>query len=61
MNKFIELFVGGRPYFINVSHIVLIKKSENNAVVYFTPLNPDRWSCMTVDESYDEVLKLITE
>lgn len=60
MARFVELHNNGRPVIVNTNSLQLVNKLEEGQVrLFFNDDEYDSW--LDVDESYDEVKRLLME
>ena len=56
--KFISVTIKGEKWCINTAHIVAIKNDSGKATISFTP---DGTVGLPIDQTYEEVMKLLQE
>lgn len=62
MSKFIKVSVLSEKYVINVDHIISITQvSDDKPLIRLTPCSQNDYGCIYPDQSYEEVIRLISE
>ena len=60
MNKFIKVTTSGETFYVCVNHILAVKPLTTGCAIFLTsPILNN--ACMTVDESWENVLSQINE
>ena len=61
MADFIEVHLQGKPQLVNLDWVENIWPTENGTQIYFAFTSPDDTSqaFITIDESYDEIKRII--
>jgi len=60
MKEFIEVTVKGKEQAINVNHIIQFVPFEGKCKIVTTQYLSDQHKIITVDESYDEIKRIIS-